>query len=57
VVVFAGTLFFLALILYVPFLRNLFLFSTLYADDLAICFTGGVLSILWFEGVKVFWRE
>jgi len=51
--VFGGTLFFLTLVLYVPFLRDLFHFSTLHADDLAICLAGGVLSILWFEGLKV----
>ena len=54
---FGGTLFFLALVLYVPFLRDLFHFSTLHADDLAICLTGGVLSILWFEGAKAFKRK
>lgn len=55
--VFGGTLFFLALILYVPFLRDLFHFSTLHVTDLAICLAGGVLSILWFEGVKIFRRK
>jgi Ca2+-transporting ATPase len=55
--VFGGTLFFLALVLYVPFLRDLFHFSTLHADDLAICLTGGVLSIVWFEGAKAFKRK
>jgi Ca2+-transporting ATPase len=55
--VFGGTLFFLALVLYVPFLRNVFHFSTLHADDLAICLTGGLVSVLWFEGVKVFRRQ
>jgi len=55
--VFGGTLCFLMLILYVPFLRDLFHFSTLHTDDLAICLTGGVFSILWFEGVKVFGRK
>src|SRR5438876_10366899 len=33
-VVFGGTLFFLGLVLYVPFLRDLFHFSTLHPDDL-----------------------
>jgi Ca2+-transporting ATPase len=55
--VFGGTLFFLAMVLYIPFLRDLFHFSTLHADDLAICLVGGVLSILWFEGLKVFKRK
>lgn len=52
--VFGGTLFFLALVLYVPFLRDLFHFSALHPADLAICLGGGVLSVLWFEGLKVF---
>lgn len=52
--VFSGTLFFLALVLYVPVLRELFHFSTLHPDDLALCIGGGVLSILWFEGMKWF---
>ena len=52
--VFGGTLFFLALVLYVPFLRDLFHFSLLHPTDLAICLAGGVLSVLWFEALKVF---
>ncbi len=36
----SGTLFFLALILYIPFLRGLFHFSVLHAPDLAICSRG-----------------
>jgi Ca2+-transporting ATPase len=52
--VIGGTTFFLGLVLYVPFLRDLFHFSTLHPDDLALCFAGGVLSVLWFEGLKVF---
>jgi len=49
-----GTLALLAFVLYVPFLRDLFRFSTLHAADLAICSTAGVLSVLWFEALKVF---
>ena len=52
--VFGGTLFFIALVLYVPFLRGLFHFSFLHLDDILICLTGGTVSILWFEGVKFF---
>lgn len=50
--IFGGTLFFLALVLYVPGLRDLFHFSRLHLDDLALCIGGGVFSILWFEGIK-----
>ena len=52
-----GTLTFLGLVLYVPFLRDVFHFSTLHADDLVICVAGGFLSILWFELVKWFKRS
>ena len=55
--VFGGTLFFLALVLYVPLLRDLFHFSVLHPDDLAICLAGGILSVLWFEGLKVFRKK
>jgi Ca2+-transporting ATPase len=51
--VFGGTLSFLGLVLYVPFLRNLFHFSILHPIDIAICLAGGIVSILWFEGLKV----
>ena len=52
--VIGGTTFFLGLALYVPFLRDLFHFSTLHPDDLALCLAGGFVSILWFEGLKLF---
>jgi Ca2+-transporting ATPase len=49
-----GAAIFLALILYVPFLRNLFRFSYMHAVDILICVGAGVMSIIWFEGLKVF---
>jgi len=52
--VIGGTTFSLGLALYVPFLRNLFHFSALHAVDLALCLAGGLLSILWFESLKLF---
>jgi P-type Ca2+ transporter type 2C len=54
--VFGGTLFFLGLVLYVPLLRDLFHFSTLHPDDLALCLASGLVSILWFEGLKMLKR-
>ncbi|MDE2059411.1 MAG: cation transporting ATPase C-terminal domain-containing protein, partial [candidate division NC10 bacterium] len=48
-----GALAFLAVVLYVPLLRNLFRFSTLHPIDLAICLAAGVISIAWFEGLKI----
>jgi P-type Ca2+ transporter type 2C len=55
--VFGGTLFFLGLVLYVPFLRNVFHFSVLHIDDLVLCFAGGLVSVLWFEGLKAVRRQ
>lgn len=49
-----GALFFLALILYVPFLRGFFRLSLLHPIDIIICFSAGVLSIIWFELLKIF---
>jgi Ca2+-transporting ATPase len=47
-----GAVVFLGLVLYVPFLRGLFRFAELHPVDLGICLAAGVLSILWFEGLK-----
>ncbi|MEK7229151.1 MAG: cation-translocating P-type ATPase [Candidatus Binatota bacterium] len=49
-----GALLFLGLVFYIPFLKDMFRFSTLHAVDLVICLAAGVLSILWFEGFKLF---
>jgi Ca2+-transporting ATPase len=51
--VIAGALGFLALVLYVPSLRNLFRFSILHADDLLICTGAGLLSSLMIESLKL----
>jgi Ca2+-transporting ATPase len=48
-----GALVFLGLVLYVPFLRELFRFSKLHFEDLALCLTAGAISIIWFELFKV----
>jgi P-type Ca2+ transporter type 2C len=47
-----GGVFFMAIVLYIPFLRNLFSFSFLHPIDLAICLGGGLVSLLWFELLK-----
>ncbi|HEX7712916.1 MAG TPA: cation-translocating P-type ATPase [Bacillota bacterium] len=52
-----GAVFFLGLVLNVPFLRSLFRFAPLHAGDLAICLTAGILSIAWFEGFKLLRRH
>jgi Ca2+-transporting ATPase len=51
--VLGGTLTFLGLVLYLPFLRSLFHLNTLHPDDLLVCLFAGGFSILWFEGLKV----
>jgi len=49
---------FLSLVLFVPVLRELFHFSVLHTVDLLICIAAGVLSVIWFEYLKVLtkWR-
>ena len=54
--VLSGGLLILAVVLYVPTVRELFRFSVLHSVDLAICFGAGLLSIAWFEGWKL-WRR
>ena len=48
-----GAAFFLALILNVPFLLNLFQFDKISFTEAIICVGAGFLSILWFEIYKV----
>jgi Ca2+-transporting ATPase len=43
---------FLAAVLYVPWMRDLFRFGPLHANDLALCATAGLVSIAWFEIIK-----
>jgi Ca2+-transporting ATPase len=52
-----GALAVLALVLYVPFARDLFRFSRLHKTDLVICSVAGVFSVLWFEALKIFGRS
>jgi Ca2+-transporting ATPase len=47
-----GTAICLALVLYVPFLRNLFRLAPLHAGDVLICLAGGFVSVIWFELLK-----
>ncbi len=57
VFVVATTLIFLILVNTNPFLRNLFRFGPLDFNDFLVCFTAGIASILWFEGLKFFRRK
>ena len=52
----AGSLGVLGLVLYVPFIRELFRFSMLHVNDLLICLSAGVVSVLWFEALKIVTR-
>jgi Ca2+-transporting ATPase len=53
----SGALLFLAMVIYVPFLRELFGFAYLHFIDIAICFMAGMTSIIWFEAMKIFNRR
>jgi Ca2+-transporting ATPase len=48
----AGALAVLGLVLYAPFLRAIFRFSTLHAVDLVICLGAAMVSVAWFEAWK-----
>jgi len=52
--VLGGAIIFLGAVLHIPGLRSLFRFSTLHLVDLAICLSAGIISITWFEGLKMF---
>jgi Ca2+-transporting ATPase len=52
-----GTAVLLGAVLYAPFLRDLFKFDPLHPYDIAICLAAGLVSVLWFEGVKLFSRR
>jgi P-type Ca2+ transporter type 2C len=51
--VLGGAAVFLGAVLYVPSLCSLFRLTTLHLIDLVICLSAGVVSIMWFEGLKM----
>ena len=51
--VIVGTIAGLTLVLYVPYLRGLFKFSALQANDLLLCFAAAAAGLLWFEIYKL----
>jgi Ca2+-transporting ATPase len=53
----AAAVVFLGLVIYVPFLRDLFHFEILNFNDVLICIAAGLVSFLWFEVVKYFSRK
>ena len=52
-VIVSGTIVALALVLYVPLLRNLFHFSVVHPRDVLIAVSAGLLGVLWFEALKL----
>lgn len=48
------TLAFQAILLTVPFLRQLFQFEEITIQHLLVCFIVGAISVLWYEGVKYY---
>jgi Ca2+-transporting ATPase len=55
--VFGGAILFLALVLYVPFLRGLFSFDMLSAVDVLICIGAAIISVGWFEVYKIYRKK
>jgi len=52
-----GTLLLLGLVLYVPGVRSLFDFSLPSPLELVLCLAAGIISLLWFEALKVLTRR
>ena len=50
--VIGGSAVLLAIVLYVPVIREMFHFSRLHANDLVLCLVCGSMSVVWFEIVK-----
>lgn len=48
-----GAVIFLGLVLYIPFLRELFRFSLLHPNDLAISIGAALVGVVWFEVFKL----
>jgi len=51
-----GTLIFLALVFYVPFLRNMFHFAKLSIDNIVLALGLALVGLVWFEILKYFKR-
>jgi Ca2+-transporting ATPase len=55
--VFGGAILALVFVLYVPLLRDLFLFSAVQPADLLMCLVAGFVSVVWFELFKFFRKK
>jgi P-type Ca2+ transporter type 2C len=55
----AGVIVGLGLVLYAPFLRDLFSFAPLNPFELLLCVAAALVSVLWFEVFKIVqkWRK
>jgi len=52
--VIGGAVAFLWAVLYIPFLRGLFQFDRLHWNELLIGLVEGMMSVVWFEVLKIF---
>ena len=57
VLILAGAIFFLGLVVYVPFLQTLFHFTAVGPLNLLVTLGTGALSLVWFELVKMIYRR
>ncbi|MFA6078501.1 MAG: cation-translocating P-type ATPase [Candidatus Omnitrophota bacterium] len=57
VAVVIGAGLFLTLAVYVPVLQDLFHFGIMHFIDIIICFAAGILSVIWFELVKIIFNR
>ena len=48
-----GAILFLGLVIYVPFLQKIFHFASMHCLDIIIAIAAGILSVAWFEIVKI----
>jgi Ca2+-transporting ATPase len=55
--VLGGALLFLGLIVYVPFLRNLFHFGFMHPVDILIAVSAGIANLIWIEIIKLVKRK
>ncbi len=55
--VLGGALVFLGLVIFVPFLQGIFHFAPMHAIDFCLALIAGIVSITWFEILKIFTRK
>jgi Ca2+-transporting ATPase len=55
--VMGGALIFLMLVIFVPFLQRVFHFAPMHAIDFCLALIAGIVSITWFEILKIFTRR